>query len=287
MDLTRPLVPEDLPWLAHTRYWQRLDHHERLRANQLMGLLVNELCLAVERGLIAVGMGEVRQLRQLWGQPVLRQRWDALLEDELVHATWFAAFNQGFAPELYEQDGWCFIAPPAALLRMAALLAAVPGAWRITAWLVLATEEWSCALAQALEHAPVGALGPRDGAFLQLHQRHAQDERSHILLDAELMAVAARDLPLPLRRGMVRLARSLMRQLMCPRRAAPRMIAHFVEEFPRWQPELRAMQQAVLAVGMDPGYWRAEGVAGDLPITTSTAATWGLEWSAVGRPRYG
>jgi hypothetical protein len=252
-----------------------------------MGLLVNELCLAVERGLIAVGMGDLRRLARLRRQPWLLQRWEVLLAEEQVHETWFAGFNQQYAPDLYGREGWRFIAPSTALLRLAARLAAVPGAWRVTAWLVLATEEWSCDLARVLQHAPEGILGMRDTAYVQLHQRHAHDERRHVALDSELMTMSERELPAPVRWGMVRLAESLMRQLMYPRRAAPSMIACFVEEFPRWQPQLREMQQAVLAVGRDPSYWRAHGVAGALPITIATAAKWGLEWATLGSAHHG
>jgi hypothetical protein len=274
----RPLVPEDLPWLAHTGYWQRFDHAERLRANRLMGQLINELCLALERGLVGVGLRAALDAPALAREPGLRERLTAMLADEERHARWFAAYNHAVDPALYGADGFALIAAPIALRRFGVSVARAPGAWRAAAWLALATEEWCCELARVLADAPCGELGERDAAYLHLHTAHAREEMAHVDLDAELLAAASRGLPPFGRALLVRFARAALGALMRPRRGAARMIARFIEEFPRWRGERAAMTRSVIAVGGDPAYWRSRGVGGGLPRTTAAAAAWGASW---------
>jgi hypothetical protein len=276
---SHPLVPEDLPWLAHTIYWKRFSHIERLRANQLMGLLVNELGLAVERGLIGAGLQHLQHLPLVRTQPELMARWHELRDDEERHASWFAAFNHHFAPEIYGPAGWCFIAPAPWMIGLAKCCAGFPGAWRITIWLVLATEEWSCGLAQALAEEPIGELGARDADFVRLHGMHAREERRHLRVDEQLLALAAAGVPVTMRRAVVGLVRVMVAQLMRPKRAAPLMIDRFVEEFPRWRSESAAMLHAVRVIGKDPNYWQSQGVTTTWPITSRTALEWGLAWN--------
>ena len=278
IDRTCSLVPEQLPWLAHTDYWQRFDVIEQRRANQLMGLLINELCLALERGLVLVGLRQALMAPALRNLPILRRRLSVMLADERRHAEWFASYNHLFAPEIYGIDGFHFVRLPPFFARLAGFAATLPGAWRLAVWLTLATEEWACALAVALNHEPCGNLGPRDEGYRRLHDAHCRDEQRHLELDAELLAVAAHGLPVGLRQAVVAVARIGLAQLMRPRRAAPAMLQRFVTEFPRWRSELPGLMAAVSKVGATPDYWRTRGVGADLVMTTACAAEWGMRW---------
>jgi hypothetical protein len=277
-DRSRPLLPALLPWLAHTAYWPRFDARERVRANQLMGLLVNELCLAVEHGILLVGLRQALTTPALRRHPHLRHRLARMLDDERRHTTWFAAYNHAFAPDIYGPGGMHFVAPPALVRRAAARAATLPGAWRLAAWLALATEEWSCALAAGLADSSDDGLGDREPGYRRLHGAHRRDELRHLDVDAELLAVAAHGLPLCLRRTMVTAAHAGLDQLMRPRRAGPAMLRRFATEFPRWRAELPAMTAAVVAVGARPGYWNSPGVATGFTTTAACAASWGARW---------
>jgi hypothetical protein len=261
--------------LAHTSFWPRFSRPERLRANQLMGLLVNELCLVVEHGLIQAGLSQALDSDALSRYPILRKRLVAMLAEEDRHSAWFCEFNHAFDPILYGATGFRFVSPPAFLKRLARRLAAAPGAWRLSAWLVMATEEWSCGLADVLEQEPNGELGPRDVAFQQLHAAHRRDERRHVVLDQDILDLAGDGLSRQAKRFIVAAARYGLEQLMRPRRAAPAMLARFVEEFPRWRPEQPDLIRQVLAVGARADYWHARGVAGRLHATAACAKSWG------------
>jgi hypothetical protein len=278
IDKDCPLVPEQLPWLAHTNYWQSFSLAEKLRANQLMGLLINELCLALERGLVLGGLRQALSTPALHQRPELQQQLMNMLADERRHAAWFAAYNHAFAPEIYGENGFRFVNIQLPYQQLVAQSASFPGAWRLATWLAMATEEWACALAESLKHEPAGELGKRDIGFYRLHHAHREEERSHLALDAELLTAAAQGLPRPVRRGVVGLARFGLAQLMKPRRAAPAMLSYFVSEFPRWQEELPGLIKAVAQVGATPKYWRSRGVAVNLTATTACAAAWGMSW---------
>lgn len=276
-DRTRPLVPERLPWLAHTSFWSSFDDRERLRANQLMGLLVNELCLLVEHGLILNGLAQACRAAPIRENTAVSRRMRAMLSDERRHACWFKHYNRSFAPEIYDATGMRFIDPPTYLRRTARLFSAIPGVWRITSWLVLATEEWSCRLAEAVTGTNRES-SDCDPAFRQLHAAHRRDELRHVNLDQDVLSVAARGIPPAVRRLVVAAAHAGLAQIMRPRRAAPAMVRQFVKEFPRWNKDLPQMVREVRAVGARTDYWRDQGVQGRLTATERCAAQWGLAW---------
>lgn len=273
--VSRPLVPSDLPWLAHTVYWSRFSDAERLRANQLMGLLVNELFLAIEEAIVLVGLAAVQGTLR---DRALSARLDAVLADERRHSEWFSTFNRTYAPELYSTSGFCFISPPAWLLRGGRSLASLPGAWRVSAWLALVTEDWSVAFAEQLSALPVGSIDP---AYQGLHRAHRQDELRHVAFDADLLAVARAGIDPVSAWCLARFARVLLAQVMRPRRGALAMVDRFIEEFPRWRIEQVGLRSAVVAVGRAPDYWRAKGVAAGLPMTREAAIAWGLRWDGA------
>jgi hypothetical protein len=277
-DRSKPLVPEALPWFAHTPFWSRFTTTEQVRANQLMGLVINELCLSLELGLIRVGMGAAMTTRQVGRDRRLQQRLDGLFADETRHAHWFTTFNQTFAPELYGQNGFHFLAPSRAICRLGTALAHLPGAWHISAWLVLAIEEWACGLADRIEREPLGPLGPRDAAFVALHRAHRREELRHVPIDAELIAASRTTIPRHLQPWTVRLVHTCLLQIMRPRRAAPRLVAQFVREFPRWRAEQPAMTAAVKSVGAQTDYWNRDAIGAVTPLTVATAAAWGWSW---------
>lgn len=282
VDRTLPLLPAGVPWLAHTRFWPHFTDEERLRANRLMGLLVNELALVVEHGLILAGLRRLARGPLLDGEPALHRRLVAMFADEERHARWFAAYNHAAEPEIYRQGGLHFMAPGNRLRFLGEAAAAAPGAWGLAVWLVLATEEWACGFAAMLATPdPHGA--PRDEAFRRLHAAHRADELRHVDLDEELVAWLRRRIPGMFQRPLLGVARMALDQLMRPRRAAPAMLRRFVGEFPRWRRDLPELISAVRTVGDDPRYWATQGVTARLPATTRAAATWGGAslWSEV------
>ena len=275
-----PLVPDGLPWLAHTPYWMHFDPAERLRANQLMGLLINELCLAVEETLIAVGLRPAIAALEAEGESTLAARLTAMLAEERRHSGWFSGFNHAYAPNLYGSDGFRYVAAPRWARGLGRLSAHVPGAWCACAWLVLATEDWACAFASQLDRAAAGGA-PIDTAYLALHRAHLREEREHVTIDAMVVAFAQRRVVPALRRPLVVAAHRLVHAAMRPRRAAPRMLSDFVDEFPRWRAELPGMTRAVLRVGRTAAYWRSPMVALRLDATAACAGRWGASWTGV------
>lgn len=270
-DLDRPLVPDGLPWLQHTAAWTGLTAAERRRANQLMGLLVNELCLAVERGVIAVGLRRAARL------PRQRRMLAALFADEARHARWFAAYNRAAAPGLYAAGDFRFLEPPRALVTLGRIVARLPGAWIACAWIALATEEWACNFARR-----VLADDDLDPAFRALHRAHLADEARHVADGRALLHAATARVPRALRRPLVTLARRAVAAAMRPRRAAPHLLAQLAEEFPRLRPELPRLVRAVRAVGRSDAYWRRPAVAAAWPACAAAARAWGAHWPAEG-----
>ena len=283
VDRSLSLVPDDVPWLAHTVFWLCFTADERLRANRLMGLLVNELTLALEHGLILAGLRRLLSGPLLDGEPALHRRLTAMFADEQRHLRWFSAYNHAAEPGIYGQDGLCFMAPGPVLRGLGQAAAAAPGAWGLALWLVLATEEWACGFAAMLATAADPHGSARDEAYRRLHAAHRADELRHVTLDEELVDWLRQRIPGPFQRPLLSAARMALDQLMRPRRAAPAMLRRFVSEFPRWQSELSPMIRAVRAVGDDPRYWATQGVAARLPATTRAAAAWGGAslWSEV------
>ena len=274
----RPVVPEDVAWLAHTRYWHQFTVTEQIRANQFMGLVINELCLALELGLVNIGLHAAMTAKEVRSNSNLGLRLTSLFADEERHALWFTAYNQAFAPELYVGTGFHFLTPSPTMRQMGMTLARVPGAWRVSAWLVLAIEEWSCGLAERFDREPEGPLGKRDSAFLSLHLAHYREEQRHVAIDAELINRSRQRVPHWFQPWFVRFVHTCVQQIMRPRRSVPTMITQFVSEFPRWRPEYKNMVRDTLAVGRHPDYWNRSSIGHSTPVTIAQASAWGWKW---------
>ena len=259
--IVQPAVPEDVPWPAHTVWWERFTAEERLSWNLLAGVAVNELEVVGEMGIIRHGMRGAMLSTAASRDPALRTALRRLHADEQRHARWFMAWNRRACPWLHRPGRpLALLAAPAPLRAAGRLLASLPGAWIGGLWLALALEEWSCAFADRLVSAPVGSLGPRDPTYLGLHLAHRREELAHVAFDEDLLAAARRDVLPGLRRVMPVAVRGVLEQAMRPRRAVPAATAAFAARHPRWAGTAAAIAADCRQVADSAAYWSSPGV---------------------------
>jgi len=253
-------VPEALPWFAGTPWWPRFSVVEQRTANRLMGLLVNDIFLLIERDLILPMARSAARDPAVQARPGLPERLAELVADERRHIARFAAFarQHGATGEL------AVARPPAGTALMARLAGLLP-TWRALWWAVLATEEWTITFADQVLAMPDG-----DAAYCALHAAHRGDERRHVAVGSEL-GLAWDAAPAWRRAWAARAGVALVRRLLLPCRAPRRLARAFIQQHPRWRSDECHLAQALARAGGGADYWRMV-----LPLGQASAA--GQAW---------
>lgn len=254
LDPERPLVPEIFTQLYHTSWYQRLDHAQRLRYNQLYGLRSNELFMRFEQGFTCrVVEGLQRHFRSR-GERDLADCLGLMLREEERHHAMFRDFNRRHLAGAYDHSAMLF-APASALdQRWLGWLLNARLLQPVLVWLILVLEEFSTAFSRLLlRNAAAGELGPLEASYVELHRLHLLDEARHVHLDAYVVEALVSEAGETRERVGAWLFRRLFDELMAPRHSGVRVIRHLAREFPGLSSDVETMVAEVRAMGRDPG----------------------------------
>lgn len=267
---SRPFVPDSVVWLASTTWWPQFSAEEKVTANRLMGLLVNDLFLVIERDMIGPMLVSAGRDRRMRCHPSLRRSLLGFADEERRHVRWFAAF--AFGHGVVDQRSACAVLSYPRWLTVVSRWAGRTPCWRLWWWAVLITEEWTTIFATQIAHTHDGASGPMDAVFAQLHATHLRHERRHVAIGNALAPLWGKAPPWVLSLS-ARFSTAMVRQLLVPRRSITRMIALFVQAHPRWADESAAMVDACLHIGADAAYWRQVLPMEDAPVAARVRQT--------------
>jgi hypothetical protein len=258
----RPYLPEAFTPLSWHPLYRSLTRDERVRYNQLTGLLYNEHFQVFERDFFERLLAAIDDGHRLAHRADLRSSLEASHRDEIRHRGMFHCFAQRHAGELYRGRQLHFIDIGRTGRRVVGLLARRGVLVPFNLRLLTQIETYSCRLAERVLADGRDGLGERDEDYRTVHRLHLRDEMRHVDVDIDLIAF-------------VDLARAphwsvwedaivarLFRTLIAPRRATARIIARLAHEYPRLQPRRHDLLQAAYAGSRHPG-WRAwhDGVA--------------------------
>lgn len=252
---SHPYVHEAFCPLSWAPIYHQLNHEEKIRYNQLSGLMFNEQFMVFEGGCIT-------RILETAGQQPACQRVPGLLAtlhrvhaEEQQHQRMFKTFNKHAAPDIYRSGHRYFIHLTYWQRRLMHLLAAQPGLFGLTLRVISEVERFSCRMAEALiDHAGDHQLGPIDANYRQLHQKHLLDEAQHVEVDATVLDCWQAGHSPATDRLQQWCARRLLADIATPKRATMRIIDRLVEEHPRLRRRHQDLRQAVRSVGRDPRY---------------------------------
>lgn len=266
----RPFVPDSVVWLVSTTWWSQFSDEEKITANRLMGLLVNDLFLVIERDVIGPMLSSAGRDRRMRNHPSLRRALLGFADEERRHVRWFAAFAS--VHSVVDRGSACAVLSYPRWLSLVSRCAGRTPCWRLWWWAVLITEEWTTIFATKVAQAHVGTSGPMDAVFAQLHATHLRHERRHVAIGNALAPLWSKAPPWVMSLS-ARFSTAMVRQLLVPRRSITRMIALFVQAHPRWAEDSAAMVDACLHIGADAAYWRHVLPMKDAPVAARVRQT--------------
>ena len=227
-DMGGNFVPEEFTHLYHTSCYAYLSEQQRLKYNQLFGLRINEQFIQFEEVFIGGLMPRLKQHGALKNNPRMLAGMESVLRDEEQHSLMFTRFNQAIRPDLYLQSRNHFTRLSKVediLLRKAI---STPGLLPGLLWLMLAMEELTTAIANAL----ISHSGSRElnDAYLRLHQRHQYDEARHVGIDMKMILSVQEYISIPVHKVNAALFRILFRSILKPKRSTIQVIRHLTAE---------------------------------------------------------
>ncbi|MCC5850096.1 MAG: diiron oxygenase [Verrucomicrobia bacterium] len=222
IDHGKPFLPERFTPLAHTSLYEKLSPEQRLRYNQLTGMLFNEQFMFFESLL-----GECLLLPVIAraDDPELREGLRHFMEEEKRHSEVFAELNRRCAPDLYRDSRFHFLHMPPAWMRAMRWTASRANRFPFLLWLITIQEERAVAYARGFE-AEEGGLEPH---FADIQRKHLADEMSHVEYD-DLLVERYWDSARPaVRRVNARLLSWTLFEFFCaPRRSGVKVVDHLI-----------------------------------------------------------
>lgn len=238
--LHRQLVPEEFTHLYHTSCYAQLSDSQRLQYNQLYGLRINEQFIQFEELFIKGLMPRLKRNNALREHPALMAAISAILRDEERHSRMFAQYNRSLRPDLYKLTPAPFTRLSALERSLLKLLLSTPGLLPGLIWLLLAMEELTTAISQALiSHSESTKL---DSDYIELHRQHLLDERRHVGIDKKLLLRLQERTPAFVDKINAWLFRNIFRNVLKPRRSTIQVIRQFTRE----EPDLETMAENMI-----------------------------------------
>lgn len=246
---SRPFVAETLTPLWHTAAYGLLNDTERLRYNQLCGVMVIDQFLRFEHDVLTVVYE--RPLRDgSAASPALSRAVERLITDEHRHRAVFAQVRQALLP------GPSLIRP-GPLLRLVERLTTAPLLdLRFWIWFGFAVEESGCHFAERLGLDRSTALGEVDAGMVALHQWHRDEEVHHLAVDEEMISTWFDRRPAWRRTLDATALGYLLDAMRTPAIGGVGVVRHLVHEHPRLRRELPALIAAVRGVRDRPQFQR-------------------------------
>ena len=242
-DLPALLVPEMFTHLYQTPWYAQLDPAQRLTYNRLYGLRINEQFIQFEEVFIKGLMPRLKRHKSLRDNPRLLNSVELILSDEERHSRMFAQYNQAIRPDLYRHTPNPFT--PLSTIERILLngLLAAPGLVSCLLWLMLAMEELTTAISQALIDHP--RSDQMDQTFLTLHRQHLHDEKRHVGIDRKLILNMPAEASSLGQQINARLFRYVFSNVLKPRRSTIQVIRQLVRDCPELAPLKKDMIDAV------------------------------------------
>lgn len=248
-DDSNAFLPESLTPLWHTDVYKVLTTAERLRYNQLCGIMVIDQFLRFEHDvLLVVYERPLRASNAISGS--LAEAIRRLVADEKRHRAVFASVRQALLP------GPSLVQPGRLLAAVERLMTSRLLDLRFWLWFGFAVEESGCALAERLASASSTTLGPIDNGMIALHTWHRADEVHHLTVD-EAMANEWFDQRPVWRRRLDAVALGhLLDAMRTPAVGGVGVVRQLIREHPRLAPQQAALFAAVRSVRHQPAFQR-------------------------------
>jgi hypothetical protein len=251
VDASKRFTCDTLAPLAYSPIFAELTEPQRLRYNQLVGLMQNEIICFFEqefatrvlpallRPEAAVPDDLARALRQF-------------LEDERQHTQLFRSLNRLARPAWYARSDYHILRLPRSFRRLLGFFAARPATFPFVYWVMLIMEERSLLMSRRYAAMDAATLEPH---FADVYRAHLEDEVRHVQLDWHLLERFYQSRPNWLRWLNARLLEAFVLGLFLkPRRANVRLVELLIEEFPELKPRRAELVRAVHELTTNPGY---------------------------------
>ena len=261
IDFSRPFIPEELTAFYRTAAYATLTPPQRLRYNQLYALYFNEQTIFFEQSLARNVLGHfIAQNLPEDLKAGLRQ----FIEEEEQHTRMFRRLNQQCASEIYGRADYYFIQVPPVAGKMLDAISRRPQWFPFLLWFMHLQEERALFFGRTfMKFADL--LEPQ---FVAAQRKHLADEIGHVRWDEALLdRVWSGTNPL-LRRGNIRIFAWMMGEYFTkPKRAALRVLAAWVNEFPALQPQYAEFSSQLRALGSDPAFRHSLYCPENVPLT--------------------
>jgi para-aminobenzoate N-oxygenase AurF len=265
IDRTRWFFAETLTPLYYTPIYEELAPTDRLRYNQLAGMLANELILFLESESLNTVLQTLARTHRDHGDDGLITAILDFRNDELQHAEVWRRLNRLSEPEWYANSDRHLIRIPSAIGAISRFVARHPIAFPVVLWIQLAQEERSVEMSRRCLQERPGRLEPR---FLAAYRAHLHDEVRHVQIDWHLIDRFYRGRSPAVRWLTARLLRRLVGTFfLTPSHSSTRVIEVLAAEHPELRPLVPRMLRELRALARSDDYHRMMYSRATTPVT--------------------
>ena len=263
IDRSRWFVCETQTPLYYTRSYDELTAGQRLRYNQLTGMLSNELIALLETELLTAALQAIESARPHDAELVAAVR--RFRDDEQRHAEMWRRLNRLSEPAWYADRDRYLARVPSPAIALARALARRPSTFPVVLWVQLAQEERSIDMSRRSLALPLDRLEPRYRAALQAH---VQDEVRHVQIDWHLIGRFYHAPSTAIRLTTARLFRFFVGSvLLMPVYSTTRVIQALAREFTELEPMVPRMLSGLRKLRNDDRYHEMMYSRRTTPIT--------------------
>ena len=265
IDRSRWFVCETQTPLFYTRLYDSLTAGQRLRYNQLTGMLSNELIALLETELLTAALHAIESSGTPDAELVAAVH--RFRHDEKRHAEMWRRLNRLSEPAWYATRDRYLARVPSSAIALARALARRPAWFPVVLWIQLAQEERSIDMSRRSLALPANHLEPR---YRAAHQAHVQDEVRHVQVDWHLIGRFYDRRSKAIRLATARLFRFFVGSvLLMPVYSTTRVIRALAGEFPELQAQVPRMLAELRGLQSDDRYHEMMYSRRTTPITFS------------------
>lgn len=265
IDRTRWFFAETLTPLYYTNIYERLAPADRLRYNQLTGMLSNEVILFLESQFLNTVLRALARPRRNHGDDGLMAAIADFSNDERQHAEVWRRLNRLSEPKWYADCDLHLTRIPPAMAAISRFVARHPVAFPVVLWIQLAQEERSVEMSRRCLQEPPGRLEPR---FAAAYRLHLHDEMRHVQIDWHLIDRFYRGRSSTVRRLTAELLRRLVGGVfLTPTYSTTRVIKVLAAERPELLPLVPRMLRELRALARNDDYHRMMYSRATTPVT--------------------
>jgi hypothetical protein len=269
IDRTRLFTPMSLAPLSHSWIFGELTEPQRMRYNQLVALMQNEIiCFFEQEFAVRVLPAMMRDQRLA---PELKRSMQQFVDDERQHTQLFRSLNQRAEPEWYAHGDTHILRIPRLFRGMLRVVTSLPAVFPMVFWIMLLMEERSLMISRRYAEMDPDTVEPN---FAAAYAAHLEDEVRHVQVDWHLLKQCYLSRPRWLRRINARLLEWFVAGLcLKPRRANVRLVELLTAEFPELSAKRLLLVRAVRDLLHSDGYREMMYSADSTPIAVSLLKT--------------